>query len=291
MVKHRTRGKDGFPSGKAVLGAKGTNGGPKRIGTSLGDTLTYRILSFLSVLVLVSLWYGVTELELVSPLFVPHPMQVWRTFVEVLRNGYRGVPLLSHIWESLVRLGIAYGLSAVIAIPLGLWSGFDTRIRAILDWLVEFYRPLPPLAYYTILVIWLGIDNASKIALLFLAGFAPVYIAAVDGVRNVHPERVQVIQSLGASSWQSFRHVIFPSALPEVFTGLRLSLGFTYTTLVAAEMVAAVSGLGWMVLDASKFLRSDVIFMGIIIMGFTAVGLDRCLRFLEHKCVPWRGKG
>jgi taurine transport system permease protein len=163
-------------------------------------------------------------------------------------------------------------------------------VRAVFDPLVEFYRPLPPLAYYTLLVIWLGIENGSKIALLYLAAFPPLSVAAMAGVRGVSPERIQGAASLGASRWQVFRHVILPSCLPDIFTGMRVSIGFTYTTLVAAEMVAATSGIGWMVLDASKFLRSDVIFMGNIVMGLTGIGLDRLIRLGERRFVPWKGR-
>ncbi|MDJ0708184.1 MAG: ABC transporter permease subunit, partial [Leptolyngbyaceae cyanobacterium MO_188.B28] len=147
----------------------------------------------------------------------------------------------------------------------------------------------PPLAYYTLLVIWLGIEDESKIALLYLAGFAPLYIAMVSGVRRVPRDRIHAALSLGASQWQVFTNIIFPSCLPELFTGLRTALGFMYTTLVAAEMVAAVSGIGWMVLDASKFLRSDIIFVGILIMGIIAIALDIGLRRLQDLCLPWIG--
>lgn len=251
---------------------------------------TNRIISVVSAFAVVVVWYVIAELEVVPPFFVPHPRQVWSTFVDVVTNGYRGLSLWAHMGDSMFRLGVAYLLAVVTATPLGLLSAYNDRIRAAIDWLIEFYRPLPPLAYYTVLVIWLGIDNESKIALLYLAGFAPIYVAAVDGVRGIPVERLHVIRSLGANKWQIFRHAIFPSTLPALFTGMRVSLGFTYTTLVAAEMVAASSGIGWMVLDASKFLRSDIIFTGIILMGITALVLDWCVRTLEQKFVPWRGR-
>src|SRR5690606_16285025 len=115
-------------------------------------------------------------------------------------------------------------------------------------------------------------------------------VGAVAVERGVSEERIQGARSLGASRWQVFRYVLLPSCLPDIFTGMRVSIGFTYTTLVAAEMVAATSGVGWMVLDASKFLRSDIIFMGIIVMGLTGVALDRVIRVAERRLVPWKGK-
>jgi taurine transport system permease protein len=248
------------------------------------------VLTSLTIAGILVAWQLVAQLRLVSDLFVPSPVSVWDAFVAVLTEGYRGQTLLRHLGDSLYRVVAGFALAVVTAVPLGLAIGYSPRIRAVFDPLIEFYRPLPPLAYYTLLVIWLGIENESKIALLYLAAFPPLSVAAMAGVRGVSQERIQGAASLGASRWQVFRHVIFPSCWPDVFTGMRVSIGFTYTTLVAAEMVAATSGIGWMVLDASKFLRSDVIFMGNIVMGFTGIALDQLIRLGERRIVPWKGK-
>ena len=249
-----------------------------------------RILSAGAVLTALLLWFLITGLGWVDPLFFPTPQSVWVSFVDILQNGYKGLPLIRHIGASMWRLAIAFVIALCSAVPLGLASGYFKPVQAILDPFIEFYRPLPPLAYYTLLVIWLGIEDPSKVALLFLAGFAPLYIAMVSGVKRVPRDRVNAALSLGASQWQVFTQIIFPSCLPELFTGLRTALGFMYTTLVAAEMVAAVSGIGWMVLDASKFLRSDIIFVGIIIMGVIAIALDLGLRWLQTRYLPWVGR-
>lgn len=247
-------------------------------------------ISLASVLVVLALWYLATALKWVDPLFLPAPGAVWSAFIEILRNGYKGSSLAFHIYQSMYRLGVALLLAIVTAIPLGMLCGFVKPLRAALDPLIEFYRPLPPLAYYTLLVIWLGIENPSKIALLYLAAFAPLFIAVVAGVHRISIDRINGARSLGASGWQLFFYVIFPSCLPEIFTGLRTAVGVAYSTLVAAEMVAAVSGIGWMVLDASKFLRSDVIFVGIIIMGIIAVAIDAGIRWIQKTQLPWIGR-
>src|SRR5699024_6970662 len=148
------------------------------------------------------------------------------------------------------------------------------KVCAMVNSVVEFYRPLPPLAYYTLLIIWLGIGDTSKIALLFLAGFAPLYIAGVSAVAKLNRDYIRSAKCLGAGQKQIFFNIILPGCMPEVFTGLRTAVGVSYTTLVSAEMVAATSGIGWMVLDASNFLRSDAIFVGIIIMGITGMVID-----------------
>jgi taurine transport system permease protein len=225
-----------------------------------------------------------------SKILLPSPAAVWDRFVLMLDQGYKGHTLIAHLLDSLRRLFIAYGLAVVTAIPLGLLSGCCRRLRTALDPIISFYRPLPPLAYYTLLVLWMGIDDGSKIALLFLAGFAPMYISAVAGVSRIRSDYVNGARTLGANSVQIFFHVVFPVTLPDVFVGLRNSIGFMYSTLVAAEMVAAVSGVGWMVLDASKYLQSEVIFAGIIVMGLTGVLLDWLLNVVESRVVFWRGR-
>lgn len=249
-----------------------------------------KIVSVATVCVAFLIWWGVSYLNLVNPLFVPSPGSVWNAFIEIFREGYKGNSLSAHIADSLFRLSVAFLVALVIAIPLGLVSGYSPWVRAVFDPFIEFYRPLPPLAYYTLLVLWLGIGDVSKIALLFLGAFAPLYLAALSGVQKVPQHRIQAAQSLGATKWKIFWHIIFPSCLPEIFTGIRTAIGFTYTTLVAAEMVAAMSGLGWMVLDASKFLRSDIIIVGIFLMAFFAIAIDLCVRILENKILPWKGK-
>lgn len=249
-----------------------------------------RLLTLGTVLFLLLLWFTVTELKLFSDIVVPSPHKVVNSFLEIAQNGYKENSLLTHLGDSMIRLIGSFLLVIVTAIPLGLISGYNSKVRAIIDPLIEFYRPLPPLAYYTLLVLWMGIENSSKIALLYLAGFAPVYIACVSGVRKIRRDYIDGAYTLGASSRQIFFHVIFPACLPDMFVGLRTAIGVAYTTLVAAEMVAAVTGIGWMVLDASKFLRSDIIFVGIFIMGVTGIILDGVLRFIESKVVPWKGK-
>jgi taurine transport system permease protein len=234
-------------------------------------------------------WFVVAELEIVPELFVPSPQSVMTAFVDVSVTGYRGGTLLQHIGQSMGRLLAGFGLAAVTAIPLGLLMGFHPTMRRILDPLIELYRPLPPLAYYTLLIVWLGIGEASKIALLYLAAVPPLVISAMAGVRSINIRRLESASALGATPRQVLMHVAFPSCLPDIFTGLRVGIGFAYTTLVSAEIVAASRGIGWMVLDASRFLRTDIIFVSIIAMAVTGWGLDRAIRILESILVPWRG--
>ncbi len=251
---------------------------------------TEKILTIITVIAIIAAWYIITATGAFSETIIPSPKSVWQSFIDVTRNGYKGHSLFEHLGTSMKRLVIAYLLVVVTAVPLGLLSGYNSKIRAILEPIVEFYRPLPPLAYYTILVLWMGIDESSKLALLYLAGFAPVYIACVSGVIRIKEDYINGAKTLGAGKRQIFFYVIFPASLPDVFTGLRTALGVEYTTLVAAEMVAATAGMGWLVLDASNYLRSDTVFMGVIIMGITGILLDRIIRLIEKKVIHWKGR-
>ncbi len=247
------------------------------------------LISYGSVIIIFVLWYISTNLGWVDEKLIPSPNRVWKAFIDVC-SDYKGYSLLQHISVSMQRLFLAFGFAVITAVPLGLLSGFSKIVRAALEPIIEFYRPLPPLAYYTLLVLALGIGDTSKIALLFLACFAPLYVSCVSAVIKVKQDYVNSAYTLGASKAQVFKDVIFPSCLPDMFTGIKTAIGVGYSTLVAAEMVAANVGLGWMVLDAKNWLRSDIVFVGIIIMGLTGIFINFIINMVERKFVPWSGK-
>lgn len=247
-------------------------------------------LTYLTWVVILAIWFVITNTGLVRSVLVPSPQQVVSTFWILIQQGYNGTPLWQHILVSLRRIFLATALAVGLGVPLGLISGYRASVKAVVDSVIQFYRPLPPLAYYTLLVLWLGIDDASKVLLLFLAAFAPIYLAGVSAVAAVPEDYIRSAQSLGASSRQVFFRIVLPASLPQIFTGTRTAFGFAYTTLVASEMVAATSGMGWMVLDASKYLKSDVVVVGIIIMGLTGVVIDYAFKRLEQRVVFWKGR-
>ncbi len=246
----------------------------------------------LIILAILALWFAATNIGDISNVILPKPQDVWKSFVKLCAEGYgtNRDSLMVHMGASMKRLLIAFGLSIVTAIPLGLLCGYFPAVSAMISPLVEFYRPIPPLAYYTLLVLWLGISEGSKITLLYLAGFAPIFIACTAGVRRISIDYLNASYMLGANKTQTFMSVIFPAALPDIFTGIRTAIGVEYTTLVAAEMVAAKRGIGWMVLDASNWLKSDVVFAGVIIMGLTGILLNVIILLLERTVVHWTGK-
>ncbi|AIR88678.1 taurine ABC transporter permease TauC [Pseudomonas cremoricolorata] len=252
--------------------------------------LSTRWISTLTALTLLALWWLVTAAGWIEPLFLPSPGDIVRKTASLLSQGYMDASLWQHLGASLGRIGVALLAAVLTAIPLGIAIGCNRVARGIFDPLIEFYRPIPPLAYLPLIVIWCGIGELSKVLLIYLAIFAPVAIATATAVRTVDPVKLRAAQSLGASRAQLIAHVIVPSALPEMLTGIRIGLGVGWSTLVAAELIAATRGLGFMVQSAAQFLVTDVVVLGIVLIALIAFALEMGLRALQRTLVPWHGK-
>ncbi|MGO4330114.1 ABC transporter permease subunit [Cupriavidus sp. 2TAF22] len=248
-------------------------------------------ISTITVASLLALWWIASHLRWLPPLFLPTPESIINAFIDAWNGNVQGgLPLTEHFRASMVRVFGAFALATVTAVPIGVMMGVSRIARGVFDPPIEFYRPLPPLAYLPLIVIWFGIDETSKILLIFLACFAPLAMSAQAGVRSVTIEQINAAYSMGANPWQVIRHVVIPAALPDILTGMRIAIGFGWTTLVAAEMVAATAGLGQMVLNASNFLRTDVVIMGIGLIGLIAYTFDLLMRKMETWLVPWKGR-
>lgn len=239
---------------------------------------------------LIFIWWLITQAGWIKPLFLPSPQAVIEAFLDVVRNGFTGASFWEHTWISTARVFGAFLLACVIGIPLGIAMGMSPVARGIFDPPIEFYRPIPPLAYLPLMIIWFGIDETSKVLLIFLSVFAPVALGARAGVKSAAIEQIHAAYSFGATRWQVIRMVILPSAMPEIITAMRIGIGFGWTTLVAAEMVASTSGLGYMVLSASKFLQTSTVIMGIVVIAAIAYAFDQLVRFVERRVVPWKGR-
>ena len=248
------------------------------------------LISAVTVVALVALWWLASHLRWLPPLFLPTPEVVFQRLYESAAGELTDAPLAEHFGWSMFRVFTAFIAACITAIPIGVAMGVSRVLRGIFDPPIEFYRPLPPLAYLPLIVIWFGIDELSKILLIYLACFAPLAMSARAGVRSVSQEQIHAAYSMGATKWQVIWHVVVPAAMPEILTAMRIAIGFGWTTLVAAEMVAANKGLGQMVLNASNFLRTDIVIMGIIVIGVVAYLFDLLMRYVEHLVVPWKGK-
>ncbi len=247
-------------------------------------------ISLITSLALIGLWFLVTSAGWVRPLFLPSPLAVYDKFVSAMTDGVANSTLTEHALASLSRVFGAFFLACVTAIPVGILMGVNRYARGIFDPPIEFYRPLPPLAYLPLIIIWFGIGEFPKVLLIYLAIFAPMAIAARAGVRSVSIEQIHAAYAMGGTPAQIVWHVILKAAMPEIFTGMRIGIGVGWTTLVAAEMVAADRGLGFMVLNAAQFLASDTVIMGIIVIGVFAFAFDLLVRYLEKFAIPWKGR-
>ncbi|CDF97157.1 MULTISPECIES: taurine ABC transporter permease TauC [unclassified Pseudomonas] len=252
--------------------------------------LSTRRISGLTLITLLVLWWAMTASGLVEPLFLPSPSAVLQKGWLLATSGYMDATLWQHLGASLGRIGLGLLLAVLTAVPVGIAIGSSRIARGVFDPLIEFYRPIPPLAYLPLIVIWCGIGELSKVLLIYLAIFAPIAIATATGVRTVDPAKVRAAQSLGATTAQLIRHVILPSALPDILTGIRIGLGVGWSTLVAAELIAATSGLGFMVQSAAQFLVTDVVVLGILVIALIAFAMEMSLRAVQRKLVPWHGQ-
>ncbi len=226
-----------------------------------------------------------------EPIWLPSPEAVVARFIEIGKNGYQNTSLLGHLTASLMRVLAGFVLGSVVGIPLGYAMGLSNWFRGWFDPIVEFMRPVPPLALIPLVIIWFGIWETGKIVLLFLAALWIMTIAARAGVSGVKISKIHAAYSLGASKWQIMRHVIIPNSLPDIFTGARVAMGVCWGTVVAAELVAAQKGAGMMIIAASKFQLTDIVVMGIIMIGIIGYGIDILMRMAERWLVPWKGRG
>nr|WP_284507254.1 ABC transporter permease [Caballeronia sp. ATUFL_M2_KS44] len=241
------------------------------------------------LLIAVLLWQAVSMAGVFPAFALPSPVAVWQSFVDILRNGYGGQSLIGDILISCFRVATGFVGAVAIGVPVGLMMSRNKIVFDIIDPLLQFIRPVPPLAYIPLLVVWFGIGELPK-AILILVGTIPVIIiGTMSGVKSTPPLRIAVARTLGATNAQIFRRIVLPSALPEIFTSMRVGIGVAWTCLVAAELIAASSGLGWLVQFAGQALQVAIVIVGIIIIGLIGYAMELVIRKLESWIVPWRG--
>jgi taurine transport system permease protein len=201
------------------------------------------------------------------------------------------VPMLDgHLWDSMRRVLIALGLGISLGVPLGLYMGVSNFFRSFFDPLIELYRPVPPLAWAPLILTIFGINDDGKVFLLFMVAFAIMVISAKTGATGTQLSKTRAAHSLGSSDRQILMHVILPNALPEILTGIRISIGVCWGTLVAAEMLAGTTGIGFIENVARTVSDYELIWVTILIMGLLGLGFDLIMRWVIAKTIPWRGK-
>ena len=237
------------------------------------------------------LWEVLTDgTHTISTKFLSSPVGIAEEFVTLLQSGYVGTPLWQDFAASLGRTFTGFVLSAVVAIPIGLWMGLNPWVRAVLAPLFNLMRPVPAIALIPLLVLWFGIGETSKIVVIFLASFLYVVLNTSAGVATVPEGLIRAAVNLGASRAQLFRHVIFPASLPSIMTGLKTGLAVSWAVVVAAELIAAQKGLGYMIEDAATFYRIKDVYVGVILIGVIGLLMNASLEALERRALHWSGK-
>lgn len=250
----------------------------------------YMALVVLSPLVILLVWTLVTARGAVPPTILPSPAAVMASFFDMIQQGYSGVAIWTHISASLWRVGIAFVAGSILGTALGLLRGRVPAIDALFLVPSELVRPIPPLGLIPLFILWFGIGELSKILLIFLSVFLIMMVNAQAGSHSCALDALRAAQSMGARRWQTFRFVVLPSALPQIMTGLRVSMSTALTILVAAELLGGDRGLGFVILDASSFFRTTYVFAGIILIGLIGLVSDRGIAYLARRIVHWEGK-
>ena len=257
--------------------------------------LTRAALPLISLAVFFGLWQLAAVSGVWNQTFVPYPSTVWRAFLDVSTThdgvrGYAGYLLWEHLYMTLRRVLAGVVIGVVLGVLLGLVMGSVGWVRSVLEPWLTFLRALPPLAYFFLLVIWLGIDEAPKVTLLALAALPPAAVATTAAVLAAPVGLTEAARALGASRAEVIRDVVVPSALPETFTGVRLAVGMAYSSVVAAELFNGLPGVGGLVKDASNYNNTPVVLVGIFAIGISGLVIDGLLRTIERRAVPWIGK-
>ncbi|MFG3555858.1 ABC transporter permease [Micromonospora sp. NPDC047557] len=251
-------------------------------------------LRAVALVVLLVLWQ-ILAVVTDNPTFIPSPGAVWDRLVQTSTThdgtrGYSGHLLVEHLGVSLRRILIGSVVGVVAGLVLGLVMGTVTWVRVVTEPLVTFVRALPPLAYFSLLIIWFGIDETPKLWLLSIAALPPVAVATASAVNAAPATLVEAARALGGGRWEVTRDVVLPHALPEIFTGIRLAVGIAYSSVVAAETINGVPGIGGMVRDAQRYSQTDVVVLGLFAIGLSGLLIDAVLRIAENRLVPWRGR-
>ncbi|MDO4547010.1 MAG: ABC transporter permease [Clostridia bacterium] len=254
-----------------------------------GNRVFIRLLPILTVAVFLIIWQIIVDAGVVNSTKLASPLEVWNGFIYKLGNtGPDGSTLGTNILSSLQVAMTGLLIAIVVGVPLGLFMGWYSMFDRFVHPIFEIIRPIPPVAWIPLMIIWMGLGTSAKAMIIFLAAFIPCVINSFTGIRLTNRVYINVSKTFGASNFYTFIHVGIPSAVPMVFAGIRLALGSSWGTLVAAELLAASSGLGYMINMARNFARIDIVILGMIIIGLLGYIFTSLFGVIERKLVKGR---
>lgn len=242
-----------------------------------------------TVLTILLLWYASSMVfGWINPARFPRPDEVWKAFVFIHEEGYGNGRLIQHVLHSLKLVAMGFAVAVAVGVTLGIWMGHSRRAEALINPAFLLLRPIPPLAWIPLAIVWLGLEDASKILVIFVAAFVPSVINSYTGVRNIDTPVTEAAQMLGVRGWRLVVEVLVPGALPMIFTGLRLSLQASWTTLVAAELIGALYGLGSILNQAAQDIFPAMILVAMVFVGLCGASTTWLLGQVENRSMPWR---
>lgn len=247
------------------------------------------LIGAVTFVIVFAAWYASTTLTgVVSSARFPAPSEVWEALRQITVTGYADARLTGHILHSVKLVVLGFVAATVVGVPLGLAMGESRRIEAFVNPAFLLIRPIPPLAWIPLAIVWLGLGDSAKVLIIWFAAFVPVVINSYTGVRSIEPHLVEAARMLGVSRLRYVREVLVPGAMPMIFTGLRLSLQACWTTLVAGELIGAIAGLGHVLYQASLDIFPAMIVVGMASVAATAAVMTFFLGFIERRAMPWR---
>lgn len=224
----------------------------------------------------------------VSAEFLPSPLAVWNEFIRLMNNPIGGTSLMEHVGYSLQRVLIAFALAILFGLPLGLLMGWNRICEKIVSPIFEVLRPIPPIAWIPIAILWLGVAEGSKVFICFVGAFVIMILNSYTGMRYVDPLLIDAAKSFGASRSQQFFNVAVPACMPSIFAGVQNSLSMAWMCVLAAEMVGAREGVGYIIIQGMDLNKSTMILVGMILIGIIGSLLAAALRWVEKLLCPWR---
>ena len=232
---------------------------------------------------LLLVWLIVSKLKLISFYIIPPPEQVLATTLLLLEKG----TLLKHLSTSFYRVVAGFSISFLFAFPIAILLGMNRRFAPFINPPLEFVRHIPPLACIPMLILWFGIGEASKLAVIIMAAFFPIFLNTLNGISQCDQKLLEVGDAFGLNPYEKFRRIILPACLPAIIVGMRLGLGYSWRALIGAELVAASAGIGYMILDAEQISRSDIVIIGILTIGAIGYSIDYLFLKIAHYSMPW----
>ncbi|KDC80202.1 ABC transporter, permease protein [Bordetella bronchiseptica MBORD635] len=248
------------------------------------------VFSVASVVGLLAIWTLVTNLGLVGPGYLPSPQAMFAQLVTLVEQGYGGKPLWDHVGASLFRALVGFAIGVLAGVPFGLFSGYHKAVGAIMSPIMAFIRPIPPIAFIPMAVLYFGLGEMGKVVLIVFTAFNYSFVSAQAGALSVPMSYYRAAESIGMTKLQIFWRVVFPSSIPHIFTGLKVAMALSWAVVVAAELVGAQKGLGFMISDAAQLFQIPVVFIGIALIGLIGLVLNVMLTVAEEKIVHWKGR-